>query len=271
MGITKCMNGQAVKKPIKINFYEWDGNKIPFLFWVDQIGGKEDENLFDFTELRRDQKTLCCIIKTSEENHLCCPGDIIIHGVNGGYYSCKREIFNKSYDIDGTADHRLFGATIIVSAFPGCGKSYCAQYGKSLIAHDSDSSNFHFREGTRESNPDWPQNYIQHIKRLKSRKYYDVIFISSHAEIRQALKEAGLQYLLVYPEINCKEEYLRRYLDRGSPMAFVERLEANWENWLQSCLDDDAFYRVLSPGTFLTEDIIISAVHPGIIDSFQKE
>jgi hypothetical protein len=262
------MKGQAIKKPIKINFYEWDGNKTSLLIWIDQVGKKEDQNLFEFADPHGLQKTLCCTIKTLEGNHFCCPGDIIIQGVNGEYYPCKKEIFDKTYEISVSADRKVFGPTIIVSAFPGCGKSYCAQHGKQLITYDSDSSNFHFKEGTRELNPDWPENYIQHIKRLKSRGYYDVIFVSSHAEIRKALKDAGIQYLLVYPENKCKEEYLRRYRDRGSPSVFVERLKANWENWLQSCGEDDAICWLLGAGAFLTEDIIISTIRPDTINSF---
>jgi hypothetical protein len=221
------MNGQAVKKPIKIDFYEWDGNKARLLSWADQIGGKKEQSLFEFEDPHGDQKTLCCLIKTLEGDHLCRPGDIIIQGVNGEYYPCEREIFDKAYDIVEAADHRVFGAAIIVSAFPGCGKSYCAQHGRSLIAHDSDSSNFHFEEGARESNPDWPQNYIQHIKQLKSRGYYDVIFISSHAEIRQALKEAGLRYLLVYPE-----KTVRKSTFGG--IGIAARLRPSWSVWRQT-------------------------------------
>jgi hypothetical protein len=98
------MNGQAVKKPIKINFYEWDGNKTSLLFWVDQVGGKQDQGIFEFEDPYGIQKDICCLIKTLEGNHLCSPGDIIIQGVNGEYYPCKREIFDKTYEISKLAD-----------------------------------------------------------------------------------------------------------------------------------------------------------------------
>jgi hypothetical protein len=262
------MNGQAIKKQIKINFYEWDGNKSSFLLWIYQVGGKKDQDLFEFEDPHGDQKTLCFTIKTLEGDHLCCPGDIIIQGVNGEYYPCKREIFDKTYEVSKFAGHRVFGKMIIVSAFPGCGKSYCTQHSKTLITHDSDSSNFHFLEGTKELNPDWPGNYIQHIAHFRYIKYYDVIFVSSHVEIRKALKRAGLRYLLVYPENGCKNEYLQRYRDRGSPVDFVKRLETNWEDWLQSCWDDDVTNKLLlGPGSFLTEESLISAIRPDNIDS----
>jgi hypothetical protein len=260
------MYGQAVKTPVKINFYEWDGNKIPLLLWVDLVGGKLDQSLFKFEDPHGNQKTLCCTITIPSAGEcICCPGDIIIQGVNGGYYPCKRETFNKIYEITKTGDHRVFRMMIIVSAFPGCGKSYCFQHGKSLITHDSDSSDFHFIKKTREPNPEWPDNYIKHIMRLKSRGYYDVVFVSSHAEIRKALKKAGLRYLLVYPENDCKSEYLQRYRNRGSSAAFVERLETNWQDWLQSCRDDDAAKLVLSRGVFLTEECLISVNRSDII------
>jgi hypothetical protein len=255
------MNGQAVKKPIKINFYEWDGSKTPLLLWVDQVGDKKDQSLFYFDDPHEIQPTLCCIIKTLEGDHLCCLGDIIIQGVNGEYYPCKRDIFNKTYEISRISDNRgMFRPTIIVSAFPGCGKSYCTQHGKFLITHDSDSSKFHFVEKTGELNLDWPNNYIQHIMRLTSRGYYDVIFISSHAEIRNALNRSGLKYFLVYPESGCKNEYLQRYRDRGSSTGFIECLDKNWDDWLQSCWNDNAVKLVLGQGVFLTEENLISAI-----------
>jgi hypothetical protein len=104
---------------------------------------------------------------------------------------------------------------------------------------------------------------------MKVRRYYDVIFVSSHLEIRQALKDAGLRYLLVFPETCCKDEYIARYRERGSPAAFVERLRENWEQWLDSCRNDDALKLVLNKGGFLTEQVLISAIHPDIVDEIR--
>jgi hypothetical protein len=141
------MNGQAIKKPVKINFYEWDNNKVGLLLWVDRVAGKEKQRLFNFEDEHSLQKTNCCTIETLEGNHSCGLGDIIIQGVSGEFYPCKRNIFNETYDVIKTKDERgAFGGTIIVSAFPGCGKSYCSRYGKELIIYDSDSSKFHFTD-----------------------------------------------------------------------------------------------------------------------------
>lgn len=37
-------------------------------------------------------------IKTSEGNHFCTKGDFIIKGVNGEFYLCKPDIFEKTYE-----------------------------------------------------------------------------------------------------------------------------------------------------------------------------
>jgi len=87
--------------------------------------------------------------------------------------------------------------TLIISAFPGCGKSFAYEALKEkIVILDSDSSDYSWTEkssGVR--HPDFPANYIKHIKDNIGAS--DIIMVSSHAEVRTALKEAGLSYLLV--------------------------------------------------------------------------
>jgi len=55
--------------------------------------------------------------------------------------------------------------TRIISAFPGTGKSYYHNKHKETTL-DSDSSNFSLvvENGEKKRNPDFPENYIKHIK-----------------------------------------------------------------------------------------------------------
>lgn len=39
------------------------------------------------------------LIDTIENTHLICPGDVLLKGVKGEWYSCKRDIFEQTYDI----------------------------------------------------------------------------------------------------------------------------------------------------------------------------
>jgi hypothetical protein len=140
----------------------------------------------------------------------------------------------------------------IISAFPGIGKSYATS--KIPGALDSDSSHFSWAApGMR--NPNFPENYIKHIRDNMETASY--IFVSSHQEVRDALANAGIDYLLVYPDPKIKEEYLKRYIDRGSPESFVQLLDKNWDAWIQSCINDrNAIAHYILPAKKFIIDIL---------------
>ena len=127
--------------------------------------------------------------------------------------------------------------TRIISAFPGTGKSYFYNENKSTTI-DSDSSEFSWVKddqgnNTKERNPNFPQNYIEHIKENIGK--YEFIFVSSHKEVRAALKDNCIFFYLIYPDVNRKEEFVQRYIDRGSPNGFIKLIESNWDEWIKEC------------------------------------
>jgi hypothetical protein len=122
--------------------------------------------------------------------------------------------------------------TKIISGFPGTGKSYCKQ-NMMIDCIDSDSSEFSWMVddfGFRVRHPNFPKNYIEHIKRNIGNVEY--IFVSTHKEVRDALNAECLLYFLVYPEMECIDEYLDRYSKRGSSAEFLFTVKNNWELWL---------------------------------------
>ena len=100
--------------------------------------------------------------------------------------------------------------TQIISGFPGVGKSNFFKK-SDLKVLDSDDSLFDKR--------DFPDNYINHIKNFIGK--VDYILISSHDVVRRALEEHNIEYVLVYPSIELKEEYLERYKNRGNEDSFI--------------------------------------------------
>ena len=119
--------------------------------------------------------------------------------------------------------------TRVISGFPGVGKSHFFKRARDKVVFDSDSSLFSWESpGVR--HPDFPANYIQHIKSLMDEA--DVILVSTHKEVREALIEAGIRFTIVYPKREHKSEYLQRYKDRGSEDGFVALLEENWDAWI---------------------------------------
>lgn len=144
----------------------------------------------------------------------------------------------------------------VVSGFPGVGKSHLCK----LIpgVSDSDSSLFGWAvtapDEPKKRHPDWPRNYIEHIWSLLDRPEVTYILVSSHQEVRDALVRAGIRFVLVYPALDMKREYIQRYIDRGSPATFVQLLDGTYEDWITKLTAQDGCeHRVLQSGQYLAD------------------
>ena len=142
--------------------------------------------------------------------------------------------------------------TIVIAAFPGTGKSYCTKNESDKFngVLDSDSSNYSWVKdsqgnNTTERNPDFPKNYIEHIKENIGK--VEVIFVSSHKEVREALEREGIEYILVYPNMFQKDDYIKRYKNRGNSDGFIRKVEANWDEWINDCRNEEYPTRIELP------------------------
>lgn len=182
---------------------------------------------------------------------------------------------------------------LVVSATPGTGKSTIT---KNAEKYGLKHCHVHFDEHTKEyeltvpsgdlvpvfdsdsslfDKSAFPGNYIKHIKEVLSKFPNVVIFVSSHDNVREAMAEAKIDYVLAYPERELKGDYLERYKERGSPEAFIKLMDDKWNDFLDSCLDDKGATRhlILSEGEFLVdviqdqfqepeEQVVVSTVDP---------
>jgi hypothetical protein len=150
----------------------------------------------------------------------------------------------------------------IISAFPGTGKSHFtannAVEGKVL---DSDSSSYswlHSADGSKVEppvrDPNFPKNYMDHIREEMGSAA--VILVSSHADVRTALVDEGIDFTLVFPERGLKEEYLERFSKRGSPEGFINLIANNWDVFLDQLEDQQGCETVvLGAGEFISDVI----------------
>ena len=137
-------------------------------------------------------------------------------------------------------------STILISAFPGVGKSYLFKNLKDYKILDSDSSTF--------DKDLFPGNYIDHVK--QNIGVVDIIMISTHDVVRQQLEENGLFFVLVYPDISLKDEYIGRYNERGNDDNFIKILGENWENWITDIEKQKGCLKIkLQSGEFLGDFI----------------
>lgn len=133
--------------------------------------------------------------------------------------------------------------TKLVSAFPATGKSHYYE-NTSLDVLDSDSSKF---DKTK-----FPQNYIEHIKNNLGK--VDIIFISSHKPVRDALVNEGLEFTLIYPNIDLKDEYMERYKNRGNSQSFIDLLDTNWNNWIVELSNQEGCEKIeLQQGQYISD------------------
>lgn len=162
--------------------------------------------------------------------------------------------------------------TRIYSIFPACGKTWLYEHQEDydLKILDSDSSEFSWIytnidiEGLRKiRNPDFPDNYIKHIKENIGK--YDCIFVSSHASVREALDAEGIDFTIVYPEMDCKAEWVGRCFIReknGESGCSAEVMYNNWEQWIEECVKTGINHKefMLSPREYLSDYFCMRAI-----------
>ena len=142
---------------------------------------------------------------------------------------------------------------IVISGFPGIGKTECAKRHSNIL--DLDSSSYH--SGVRRSDPVWVDRYVLDIEQAldgaMDNENIRYILVSSHREVREKMKERGVPYLFVAPDPTCKNEYLIRYLKRGSSVSFIDKLNYMWCKYIWP-LEDETVIR-LGKGEYL-DDIL---------------
>jgi broad-specificity NMP kinase len=156
------------------------------------------------------------------------------------------------------------GNNYIIAGFPGVGKTASADRKN---VHDEESSAFKWTmdyyefPAKRVKNEQWPKNYIDHIVLEDSIHSGDVILTSTHTEVLKGLLE-HTNVIAVIPTEDQENEYLQRYLRRGSPAEFIRLMSEKWREFLQSVeylagIESDQGYTLtiirLQPGQYLAD------------------
>ena len=166
--------------------------------------------------------------------------------------------------------------TKIFSVFPASGKTYMYEHQDdwNLKILDSDSSEFSWMwkesewsgDLVRVRNPEFPNNYIEHIKENIGK--YDYIFVSSHKEVRDALDEREINFTIVFPEYKCKEEWFGRCCIReiqGKNGFDSTVLLNNWDKWWYDCAEcgETHSHIVLRPTEHLSDRLWLKGSFSG--------
>ena len=139
--------------------------------------------------------------------------------------------------------------TLIISAFPACGKTFLYKNQEQLLFKsqdglqihysflDSDSSKFKKYDG-------WEKEYVNHIEENIGK--VDSIFISQHDVVLQEIANRGLPAVTVGPEnlpwttnenkMLTKQQWFGRFVLRDNRhianfMDWIKNLSENYDNW----------------------------------------
>jgi hypothetical protein len=159
----------------------------------------------------------------------------------------------------------------IVAGFPGVGKSRVTREGKALgmgrAVMDLDSSSFSWgQDGLR--NPHFVRDYVDAI--VEKAREPGIVLVSTHAEVREELVRRGVDFTLVCPSKDLKDEYIQRMKSRGT-LALAELFHREWDELVQSCIDQrDCQHYVLKSGRYLEVDDLVwfcsGVEEPGIYE-----
>lgn len=142
-------------------------------------------------------------------------------------YRCEFEVISE-----------LESDAVVISAYTCCGKTYAYEHYKdNYCIIDMDLSDFSWLKDsngdkTLVRNPDFPNNYISHIKSYM--KSADVIFVDSHPQVRQALQDAGIHFITVYPNEDLLDELVGRMYRNGYSEGYIELQIKHWDEIMGS-------------------------------------
>lgn len=110
-----------------------------------------------------------------------------------------------------------------------------AGIGKSTLAFDSDFNylnNLHIID--LESTPfnnNWDV-YTDVAKHFSDNGY--IVLVSCHKELRETFKNKNISYHIVLPHKRLKEEYLKRYKERGNTQEFIDNMDEKWDEYCKT-------------------------------------
>ena len=115
---------------------------------------------------------------------------------------------------------------VIISGFSNIGKIYLIK-NKNINCIDFDTCYF------KKIN-NWINIYVECVLALKEK--YDYVLITTYGEILNELNKRNIEYYLVYPKRELKEEYHNRAIKRGSDNDFIEGFFSRWDTHIDDCI-----------------------------------
>ena len=122
--------------------------------------------------------------------------------------------------------------SIVICAFSGTGKTLLAD-NESTVAKEVDATDCpNTAEGVT--------YYLDSAEIIIKSGVYQYVLLSCRRDIREELSHRSIPYVIVMPRKEDLNEYMQRWLRRGTPTKLLASLQDNWHIYLTSCVNDTA-------------------------------
>lgn len=146
---------------------------------------------------------------------------------------------------------------LIICGFPGVGKSMAEEKRKDTM--DLESSNYKWVPADELNpthiSPYWPRNYLDEIEARYKDSYRKIILVSTHPDVIRGLQKRKIPFLIVAPGtgVELKNEYMIRFLQRGSSVEFITEMYACWFRYIRELEEHGEPIIRLGSGKYLTD------------------
>ena len=133
--------------------------------------------------------------------------------------------------------------SIVIAGFPGVGKTSAATRVGWI---DVESCPFHWVFDPEDPNEpmkekqNWVDHYVNYIEKLIKEDNHSVIMVSTHNKVREAMHNRGIKFVVVAPISKLKNEYMVRYLRRGSDCDFLYHMDKHFEEYVRDLIYESA-------------------------------
>jgi len=106
-----------------------------------------------------------------------------------------------------------------------------------------------------EMNPEYPDNYFEAIIKANAENPEKFILIPPDPRVLFLLwHKAKIPYIICYPRHSSKNEYRRRYIDRGNSESFLDIFIGGWNRfWKSMRQDTHGRHIIMQPHQFLSD------------------
>lgn len=137
---------------------------------------------------------------------------------------------------------------VIISGFSNIGKSTLKEF---VDVNYIDLDTCYFKKIDN-----WVNIYIECILALKEK--YDYVLITTYGDVLHELNKRNIEYYLVFPKKELKEEYKKRAIKRGSDKEFVEGFFLRWDIHIDDCINNKNKNKIVLNENEYLSDIILN-------------